>query len=111
MVALDDGPLLLHEFLALGLKQKLARAGIDEHAQSAPLLDDLFVGKLLIGLEHGQRIDAEFGGDVAHRRQRIAFIENAVEDHGDDPIAQLAIDRLIVVPLIVHCVSQLALAG
>src|SRR6185312_5698564 len=107
--SVDVGPLFGHEALALGLEQQVARAGIDEHAEPAALLDDLLVGELLIGLEHRQRIDAEFGGDVPDRGQGIAFVEYAVEDHGNDPIAQLPIDRLMVVPGIVHCGFQLAL--
>src|SRR5262249_10932153 len=83
-------------------KQNVARTGVDEHAKPAPLLHDLLVGELLIGLEHGQRVDAKLGGYIAHRWQRIAFVQHAIEDVGDDAIAQLPIDRLIVIPGIVH---------
>jgi hypothetical protein len=37
--------------------------------------------------------------DTAHGRQRIAFFEYAAENHGDDTIAKLAVNRLTVVPL------------
>src|SRR5262249_9065821 len=56
----------------------------------------------LIALQDGQRIDPVLGGDVAHRGQRIAFVEHAVEDHGHDPVAKLPVDRLTVVPIAVH---------
>ena len=98
----DRRPLLGQEPLALRLEQQLARAGVDEHAQAPPLLHQLLVGQLLIGLQHRQRIDPVVGRDVAHRRQRIALVQHAVEDHGDDPVAQLAIDRLAVIPLMIH---------
>jgi hypothetical protein len=44
-------------------------------------------------------IEPELGRDVADRRQRIAFLEHALEDHRDHAIAQLPVDRLAVVPL------------
>ena len=66
------------------------------------LLDQLLVDQLLIALQDRERIDPIFGRDGAHRRQRIAFLEHAVEDHRDDPVAKLPVDRLTVVPLSVH---------
>ena len=95
----DPGPLLGEELLALALQQQVARAGIDEHAAAALALDELLVDQLLIALQDGERIDAVLGRDGAHRRQRIAFLEHAVEDHRDDAVAKLAVDRLTVVPL------------
>src|SRR6202011_5068497 len=67
-------------------------------------LDQLLVDQFLIGLENGQRIDPRLGRDIAHGRQRIAFFEYAVEYHGDDAIAKLAINWLTVFPLIIHSV-------
>ena len=84
---------------------------VDEHAQAALLLDELLVDELLVGLQHRERIDPIFGGDVAHRGQRIAFLEHAVEDHRDDTIAQLAVDRLAVVPFTIHPVFRVALTS
>ena len=63
------------------------------------LLDELLVDQLLIALQDRERIDAILGRDVAHRRQGIAFLEHPVEDHGDDAVAKLPVDRLTVVPL------------
>src|SRR5580765_5969901 len=40
----DPGPFLGEEFPPLALQQQVARAGIDEHAESPPLLDQLLVG-------------------------------------------------------------------
>ena len=74
----------------------------------APLLHQLLVDELLVGLQHGQRIDPALGRDVAHGRQRVAFLEHAVEDHGHDPVAELAVDRLAVVPLSIHHLFRLA---
>ena len=66
------------------------------------LLDEIFVDQFLIALENRERIDPIFGRDNAHGGQRIAFLEHAVEDHRDDAVAKLAVNRLIVVPLTVH---------
>src|SRR5207302_8987241 len=71
-------------------------------AQAAPRLHQLLADELLIGLENGEGIDPILGRDTAHRRQRIAFVEQAVENHSDDAIAQLSINRLTVVPFTVH---------
>src|SRR5207245_4440432 len=51
---------------------------------------------------NGERIDPIFGRDIAHGRQRIAFFEHAVEYHGDDTMAKLAVNRLTVVPFTMH---------
>ena len=87
----------------LAAQQPLARAGVDEHAAAAPRFHQLLVGELLVALEHGQRVDAVIGGDAAHRRQRIAFGEGAVEDHRHHAVAQLPVDRLPIAPLPLHC--------
>src|ERR1700682_418248 len=98
----DPGPLFRKKLLALALEQQIARAGIDEHAETAPALDKLLVDQLLIALQNRERIDPILGGDIAHGGERIAFVEHAVEDHGNDTIAQLAVNWLTVVPLSVH---------
>jgi hypothetical protein len=102
----DARPLFGEELLALSLQQHIARTRLDEHTQSPPLLDQFFVDQLLIALQNGERIDAKFGGHIAHGGQRIAVFEHAVENHVDDAIAELAIDRLTVVPLEIHPVFQ-----
>ena len=60
------------------------------------------VHQLLITLEDRERIDAIFGCDSAYRGQRIALFENAVQNHRDNPVAKLAVNRLTVIPLTVH---------
>jgi hypothetical protein len=59
---------------------------------------------VLVGLKDREGIDPVFRGDVADRRQRVAFLESAVEDHVDATVAKLAIDRLTIVPLTIHSV-------
>src|SRR5205823_5493855 len=98
----DPGPLFRKKLPALALQQQIARAGIDEHAATSPALDKLLVDQLLIALQNREGIDPVFGRDIAHGRQRIAFLEYAVEDHGDDTVAKLAVNRLTVVPLSIH---------
>ncbi len=108
MVAWTLGPFFGKKLLAFALQQQIARAGIDEHAETSLLLDELLVDQLLIALQDRERIDPIFGRDIAHGRQRIAFLEHAVEYHGDDTVAKLAVDRLTVVPLTIHHGFQIA---
>src|ERR1700694_1095807 len=99
---IDAGPLFRKKFLALALQQQIARAHIDEHAATSLTLDKLLVNQLLIALQNRERIDPIFGRDVAHGGQRIAFLEHAIEYHGDNAVAKLAVNRLTVVPLTIH---------
>src|SRR5262245_18847255 len=98
----DPRPLLGQELLLFAPQQQAARADVDEHASPPPLLDELLVGQLLVALEDRERIDPVVGGDRPHRRQGIALVQHAVEDHRDDPVANLPVDRLAVVPLSIH---------
>ena len=107
---MDPGPFFRKKLLAFALQQQIARARIDEHAATSPALDQLLVDQLLIALQDRERIDPIFGRDIAHRGQRIAFLEHAVEYHRDDAVAKLAVNRLTVVPLTVHQVFQRSLA-
>src|ERR1700674_309418 len=84
---MDPGPFFRKKLLALALQQQIARAGIDEHAETSLLLDKLLVARLLMALQTRERIDRVFGRPIAHRRQRIAFFERPVEYHGDDTVA------------------------
>src|SRR5258707_10395068 len=102
----DPGPLLRQELLAFALQEQVARAGIDEHATTSLRLDELLVDQLLIALQNGDRVDPVLGRDSAHGRQRIAFVEQAVEDHGDDTVPKLAVNRLTVVPFTFHPVFR-----
>src|SRR5580700_3002820 len=63
----NQRPLFLEELLPLAGEQALRRAGCGEHAKPPPLLDQAVVDELLVGLEHGERIDAVFRRDVTHR--------------------------------------------
>ncbi len=102
----NSGPMLREKFLAFAFEQQISRAGFDEHAEPALFLDQVLFDQLLIGLQNRERIDPIFGRNVAHRRQRIAFFEHAIEYHGDDTIPKLAINRLTVVPLTMHPVFE-----
>src|SRR5437016_382362 len=85
-----------------GPDQQIARARFHEHSQSTPSFDQFFADQLLISLQDRQRIDPILGRDIAHRRQRIAFLEHAVENHVNDAIAKLAINRLTIIPFTAH---------
>ena len=64
----------------------------DEHADAALHNDETFVLKQLVGLGDGQGIGAMFGGERAHRRQRIAVPYAPFEDASGDAIAEAEID-------------------
>ena len=98
-------PLGDEEFLALVAHEVNARARRDEHAAAATFLDEPFVDQLLVTLEHRERIERVLGRHAAHRRQCIAFGERAFEDHRHHLVAELTIDRLVVVPGGVHALG------
>src|SRR5262245_37327861 len=100
--ARDLRPLLFQEKLALVLQERTSRALGDEHAAPAALLDQLFVDQLLVALEDREGIEAILGRDAADRRQGIAVVQDALQDHRHDAVAQLAVDRQAVVPVGVH---------
>src|SRR6266550_2192940 len=52
----DPGPGLRQKLLALGAEQEAAGAGFDVHAEASPLLHELLVDQLLVGLEDRDRI-------------------------------------------------------
>src|SRR6202521_3641007 len=105
----DPRPFFAKKLLSFGFEQQTACAGIDEHAQASSALYEPLVDQLLIALQNRERIDPVFRRDIAHRWQRIAFLEHAVQYHDDDAVAKLAVNRLTVVPLTVHQVFQIAL--
>ena len=107
----DPGPFFSEKLPAFGLQEQIARAGIDEHAKTSLALDQLLVDQPLICLQNRERIDPLFRRDMAHRRQRIAFLEHAVENHGNDTVTQLPVDRLIVVKLMIHPVFRMPLTS
>jgi hypothetical protein len=90
----NAGPFLVQEFLALTFEEKILCADVDEHAQAAALFDELFVNELLVAFENSEGIDSIFGGDIPDGGESVAFLEDAVEDHGDDMVAELAVDGL-----------------
>src|SRR5262249_28758227 len=76
-----------------------------------PFLDQVLVGQLLVALEDRERIDPVLGRDLAHRWQRVALLEHAVEDPRHDQVAKLPVDRLTVVPLGVHAARLRFVSG
>src|SRR5437016_7255909 len=102
----DPRPFFGEKLLAFGLEQQIARTGFDEHAKTPPTFDQLLVDQFLVSLENGERIDPLLGRDIAHRRQRIAFLEDPVEYHDDDTIPKLAVNWLTIVPLTIHPVFK-----
>jgi hypothetical protein len=98
----DTRPLGVQKTLAFVLKQKLAGAGANEHAEAAALFDELLVDEALVAFEDGERIDAEVRGDLTDGGQRVAFAEFSVEHHRHDAVAELAVDGLSVVPVEFH---------
>src|SRR4029077_4777627 len=95
-------PFLREKLLAFALQQPIAGAGSHEHAKASLHLDQLLVDQFLITLQNRERIDPILGRDIAHRRQRIAFFEHAVENHGNDTTPQLSVNWLPVVPFTLH---------
>ena len=83
----------------------ITRAVNDEHSTSALLFNESLVDEFLISLEHGQRIEAVLGRDIAHRWQRIGVAENTLKYHCDNTISKLSIDRQILIPFWVHRIS------
>ena len=98
-------PLLLEESLSLAGEQQQPRAVADVHAATAAFVDQPFVDELLVSLQDGERIQAVIRGYRPHGGQWIALLERSFQDEGNHPIAQLAIDRLIVVPMGIHLAS------
>jgi len=98
------------KLFALSFEQEIARSSFDEHAEAALRFDQLLVDQLLIRLQDRERIDPMLGRNVADGRERIAFVEYAVEYHVDDPIAQLSINRLSVIPFTIHPALQTTFA-
>src|SRR6185437_15160729 len=79
--------------------QRLRSPQVHEHPPATALLDQLLIYELLIALQFGDRIDAEFRGDAAHGRQGIPLLEQPLQNHRDDAVAKLPIDRLALIPL------------
>src|SRR5215469_9948505 len=100
--AAHPGPLLLEKFLALAFKQQLPRAVSHEHAETSSALDEILVHQFLIPLEDRERIHSIVGRYRAHRWQWIPLLENPLKDHGNHPVAKLAVNRLILIPLTIH---------
>src|SRR5271165_2638206 len=98
----DPRPLFSEELLPFCLEQQFACAAIDEHPQASLGLHQTFVNKLLIALQDRERINPIFSRDIPHGRQRVAFLENSIQNHHDHTVAKLAVDRLTVIPLTVH---------
>src|SRR5688572_10974782 len=104
----DLGPLLLEEELALVLQERAPRALGHEHAAAAALLDELLVDELLVAFQDRQGIQAILGRDAPDRRQGIAVVQHALQDHRHHAVAQLAVDRQAVGPVRVHACAQVS---
>src|SRR5581483_3667875 len=68
---LDGGvnlrPSLFEKSLPLIFHERFACAVTDEHAATAPLLDQLLVHELLVAFEDGEWVQPELGSDAADR--------------------------------------------
>src|ERR1035437_4452613 len=95
-------PLLVEKPFTLSGQQQPPRAVADVHAATAAFLDQTFVNQLLIALQHRQWIEPIISRNRANGGQRITLLQRALENQGYHSIAQLAIDRLVVVPIRVH---------
>src|SRR5260370_22280804 len=98
----DPWPVLREKLLAFAFEQQIARASFDEHAETALRFDELLADQFLVGLENRERIDPILVRDISHGRQRVAFVEHALENHSDDTIPKLSINRLPIVPFTLH---------
>src|SRR5437870_7563750 len=97
------------EFLPFAVQQSIARAGFDEHAQAAPLLDEFLIHQFLVSLQHSEWIHTVLRCDIPHRWKRVAFFERTVENHVHNAIAKLAINRLMIIPFTIHSLFQASL--
>src|SRR2546423_11282 len=100
-------PLFIQKLVALALEQKIARPVFDKHSEASLRLDQLLVHQLLVTLQDREGIDPEFGRNIADRGERIAFVKLAVEDHVNDAVAQLAVNRLTIMPFTFHSVFEI----
>jgi hypothetical protein len=98
----DLGPLFLEKSLALILAERFAGAFFDKHATPPALLHKPLVDEFLVSLQDGQGIDVVVGRHTPHAGKRIAVADDAVEDHGHDPIPQLTVNGLVIVPVGIH---------
>ena len=81
MQAFDHGndlwPFLVEESLPLCFEQLLLRAIFNEHAPASFLLYKTFINKLLVTLQHRQRIKPILRRNVANRRQGVTVGQDA----------------------------------
>src|SRR6266498_2719587 len=105
-VFVNPGPFFGEKFLAFALQQQTLCTGIDKHPEASPALNQPLVHQLLIAFQNCKWIDPILGRDIAHGRQGITLLENAVKDHRNHAVAKLAVNRLTVTPLTVHRVSN-----
>src|ERR1700682_3071824 len=102
----NSRPFLFQKLLALAAQKKFARACVDEHAATAPHLDQFLVDEFLVGSQNRERVESIVSGHGTDRWDGIAFLQQPLQDHGDDTAAKLAIDWLCVVPLAVHSAAS-----
>src|SRR5215469_7371139 len=95
----NSGPFFIEKFLPLPSQEQVACPRFHVHSQTPPFLNQFLIHQLLIALQDRERIQPVVGRHRAHRGQRIAFLENTVQNHGNHTVAELAVDWLTVVPL------------
>src|SRR6056297_1397645 len=98
----DARPFLGQKMFSFALHQAPSRTFDDEHPDATTLFHQLVVDQRLIGLRNCKRIDLKIDRDLPNRRQRLAFLQCAVKNGRDRLLAQLPVDRLVIVPVLCH---------
>ena len=106
MVATTAGHSFSMNFWRSSFRSFLRAPSVDEHAATALLLYQVLVDELLVALQNRQWIQPVFGSNIAYAGQRVTVLENTLENHGNDTIPQLPVDRLIFIPFWIHRVSD-----
>src|SRR5215475_5426702 len=99
-------PLFLQKILSFVLQQKLSRSRSYEHPQSTFALHQFFIHQFLISLQDREWIHAVIRRHRSYRWQRITFPQHPIQNHRHHAIAELAINRLAIVPFTSHSRSQ-----
>src|SRR6185503_5802587 len=87
----DLRQLVAHELLAQLRDDALLCVGGHEVTEATLVLDDFAIEQRLVTLGHGVWIDSDSDGELAHRRDALAFVPLA----GQDAIAHLLRDLLV----------------
>ena len=101
-------PLVVEEARPLVPHQVAARTGRHEHAAAAFLLDEAFVDQLLVTLETVNGFSVCSAATLRTDGSASPSAERALENHRHDLVAQLAINRLAVVPVRIHEIESVS---